>query len=50
MTYEDEADLKEIVKKYQSSCEDESTVAGECLVCHPTKPPSLELDKGITSC
>lgn len=56
--YEDEANLKEIVKKYQSStaqaqcCGDDES---ECLVCHPkipaTKPlPSLELDKGITSC
>lgn len=50
MIYEDEAELKElIVKKYHTTtcCDDESV--GECLVCHP-KMPTLELDKGITSC
>jgi len=53
--------VKEIVKKYQvteqqqqqfpTCCNDDAKV-GECLVCHPkiitNKPPSLELDKGIT--
>jgi hypothetical protein len=48
MNYEDEADLKEIVKKYQTTCCDGES---DCLVCHMTaKAPSLELDKGITSC
>jgi serine/threonine protein kinase len=61
MIYEDEAELKEIVKKYQTvttatttaaCCDDQSSV-GECLVCHPNlsaSKTSLELDKGITSC
>lgn len=50
MIYEDEADLKEIVKKYQTSCCDDESVA-DCLVCHPSAiAPSLEIDKGITSC
>jgi hypothetical protein len=47
MLYDDEEDLKEIVKKYQTSaacCTSETS--GECLLCHPP-PPSLELDKGI---
>lgn len=56
--YDDEDDLKEIVKKYQTSenqpklppcCNSENT--GECLLCHPklspSKKQSLELDKGI---
>lgn len=48
MIYEDEADLKEIVKKYQTSCCDGES---DCLICHMTaKAPSLGLDKGITSC
>lgn len=62
MVFEDEDDLKEIVKKYQTSenqpqtpskafpcCERESS--GVCMFCNPqkppVKPPSLELDKGI---
>lgn len=60
MLYDDEEDLKEIVKKYQtndsqqspklsSCCNSDNT--GDCLLCHPkmktNKPPSLELDKGI---
>lgn len=50
MIYEDEPDLKEIVKKYQTSCCDDESVA-DCLVCHPSAmTPSLEIDKGITSC
>lgn len=52
MLYDDEDDLKEIVKKYQTSeqkfvlacCNNETS--SECLLCHPP-PPSLELDKGI---
>lgn len=54
MMYDDQAELKElIVKKYHTTattttcCDDENV--GECLVCHP-KIPTLELDKGITSC
>jgi hypothetical protein len=58
--YEDEADLKQIVKKYQTTavvtakaaCCDNGNV-GECLVCHPklsASKASLEIDKGITSC
>lgn len=54
MIYEDEADLKEIVKKYQTSCCDDESV-GDCLICQPPPPsstmaPSIEIDKGITSC
>jgi hypothetical protein len=59
MLYDDEDDLnsqvKEIVKKYQTSeqklpkcCDSEND--GDCLLCHPktpSKPPSIELDKGI---
>lgn len=51
MIYDDEAELKElIVKKYHTEniIHDDENV-GECLVCHP-KIPTLELDKGITSC
>ena len=60
MIYEDEAELKEIVKKYQTNataacCDDESSVVvSDCLVCHPnlsaSNTTSLKLDKGITSC
>lgn len=61
MVFEDEDDLKEIVKKYQTTecqpqppqafpcCDRESS--GECIFCKPqktpAKPPSIELDKGI---
>ena len=44
MIFEDEADLKEIVKKYQTSCCEDETVV-DCLIA-----PSLEIDKGIISC
>lgn len=47
MVYDDDADLKEIVKKYQATC---CNGESDCLVCHVAKPPSLQLDKGIASC
>lgn len=47
MIYEDEADLKEIVKKYQTSCCGDDESVADCLVM---AQPSLEIDKGITSC
>lgn len=55
------ASVKELVKKYQANecqqspkfatpcCTEETS--GDCILCHPkatpTKPPSLEIDKGI---
>lgn len=58
MLYDDEDELKEIVKKYQTTesppkfqpCCDQGS-STNCLLCHPqkttSKPSSLEIDKGI---
>jgi hypothetical protein len=51
MLYDDQDDLnsqvKEIVKKYQTSENQTLETPGDCHPTTPTKPPTIEIDKGI---
>jgi hypothetical protein len=51
MLYDDQNDLnsqvKEIVKKYQTSENQTLETQGDCHPTTPTKPPTIEIDKGI---